>query len=126
MFSDLIGKTLSAVIPIEDGIAFKIRGGGQGQLRGHRSHLSSVVIRDVVGDLSDLVNSPIVMADVEAKDNHDIIEDEDTGITWTYYKLATQRGYVTISFRGDSLGGRYTENALFEMVTGASQCLFGG
>ena len=117
MFRDLIGKTLSAVMPIDGGIAFQIRDGGQWRLRGHRSHLSSVVLRDVVGDLSDLVDAPIVMADEEAKTNHDVIEAEDMGLTWTYYKLATKKGYVTISFRGDSLGGRYTERAFFETDT---------
>jgi hypothetical protein len=115
MFSDLLGKTLSAVVHTEDGIAFQIRGDDRWQLHGHRSHLSSVVLRDVVGDLSDLINAPIVMADMESKTNHDVIEDGDMGLTWTYYKLATRKGYVTISFRGDSLGGRYTENASFEI-----------
>jgi hypothetical protein len=56
------------------------------------------------------------MADVQSKTNHDMIESEDIGMTWTYYKLATRKGYVTISFRGDSLGGRYTETASFERI----------
>lgn len=115
-FRELRGKVLSSVELIEGGVAFKMKDGKRFQLHGHQSHMSSVVLRDIVGDLSDLVSALIVMADVESKDNHDMIDGEDMGMTWTYYKLATKKGYVTISFRGDSLGGRYTEHADFEMA----------
>jgi len=69
-----------------------------------------VYIEDVNGDLSDLVGSPITQA--EESTNHDDppAECADESYTWTFFKLATIRGYVTIRFFGTS-NGYYGEDA---------------
>ncbi|WP_345820471.1 hypothetical protein ABC766_00230 [Methylobacterium fujisawaense] len=68
----------------------------------------TVEIDDIVGDLDDLVGSPIVRAE-ERKDNDcGAKEDYDESYTWTFYELATVKGCVTIKWYGSS-NGYYSE-----------------
>lgn len=53
-----------------------------------------VHLSDVVGDLRDLVGSPILIA--EETCNQVVDRNKDESATWTFYKLATQKGYVTM------------------------------
>lgn len=75
-----------------------------------------VSIEDVIGDISDLLDSPLTMA--EEISNADDPEDADPdtrghdSYTWTFYKLATAKGYVTIRWFGSS-NGYYSERACF-------------
>jgi hypothetical protein len=66
-----------------------------------------VTIEDVNGDLNDLLGSEIVQADEESNE-------KDTGVyeheTWTFYKLSTVKGSVTIRWYGTS-NGYYSESA---------------
>ncbi len=59
-------------------------------------------IEDIIGQLSDLENSPITLAEVvtNSKDN----SKGSTSFTWTFYKFATVKGYVTIRWYGSSTG----------------------
>lgn len=74
----------------------------------------SVWIEDIIGDLNDLVGSPITMAEKvsnadEPEDaNPETVEYADYSATWTFYKLATVKGYVTIRWFGTS-NGYYSE-----------------
>jgi (p)ppGpp synthase/HD superfamily hydrolase len=81
----------------------------------------SVYIESIVGDLEDLIGSPITMAEESCsrgseKDNtpnRRIQFSEST--TWTFYKLATIKGYVTIRWVGES-NGYYSEGVDFEQI----------
>lgn len=66
-----------------------------------------VYIESVDGDLEDLVGAPLLMAE-EAIDTNESNYGSDGSMTYTFYKLATTKGYVTIRFNGSS-NGYYSE-----------------
>jgi hypothetical protein len=114
-FSDLIGLTFSSVsvaadketmtFEADDGRAWKFYHAGD--------CCETVAIEDVIGDLSDLVGSPLVMAD-ESTNKDNPPENADSW-TWTFYKFATAKGYVTVRWLGQS-NGYYSEQVDFARV----------
>lgn len=67
----------------------------------------SVVVEEIVGDLTDLEGWPILVASEES--NADGPELNEESYTWTFYNFATFKGYVSIRFLGVS-NGYYSES----------------
>lgn len=111
-FEDLLGKTLSAVEvnSAMDELVFTLDNGEQYMLYHAQDCCENVSIEDICGDLSDLVGSPILMADEASSDENllGVEMDYQDSFTWTFYKLATLKGYVTIRWYGES-NGYYSE-----------------
>lgn len=75
-----------------------------------------VYLSDITGSLDNLIGSPITMAEVATNNfNPPKHKEEDETHTWTFYKLATVKGYVTIRWCGIS-NGAYSEEVDFVSV----------
>jgi hypothetical protein len=117
-FSDLIGKTIIEINGVigEESLSIKCDDNTEYVMLHHDDCCESVSIDDIVGDLNDLLNSPILIAS-EDTDIETLKEKEypDESFTWTFYNLATIKGHVTIKWYGCS-NGYYSERVDFEQI----------
>lgn len=111
----LLGKTLTKVTSERDEIAFHIDDGEIWVLQHEPDCCETVSLVDVSGDLDDLVGLLVVAEEVQRER---VITSDGEGTTWTFCKFATAKGYVTLSWRGDS-NGYYTETPTLSMRVGA-------
>lgn len=65
----------------------------------------SVYIEDIEGDIKDLEGEVLLQAEIVTNYGNN----DDVSETWTFYKFATIKGYVTIRWYGTS-NGYYSEN----------------
>ena len=120
-FSELAGQTLKSVEVNEDRdkILFVTTAGRQYRMFHFQDCCEQVSIEDICGDLSDLVGVPILKAEETSSDSADTYlptpEYTDETSTWTFYNMATIKGYVTIRWFGTS-NGYYSESVNFEEV----------
>jgi len=112
--SEIIGKTLSIVEQTDfagDTLTFYADDGTIYDMYHSQDCCESVTIEDICGALQDLVGTPILMAEEVCSEVN--TEDAwDESATWTFYKFATAKGYVTIRWYGTS-NGYYSETATF-------------
>lgn len=116
-FKSLEGQTLKNIEVIKkEQIVFTITDGTKYTLYHSQDCCESVYIEDICGDLSDLLDSPILLA--EEATNRDLLPPPKEydyvpdSYTWTFYKLATIKGSVTIRWYGES-NGYYSESVYF-------------
>lgn len=115
-FNELIGKTLVEVTQVgDDELHFRTAGGERYKMYHAQDCCESVYIESIVGELSDLIGSPVLKAE-EATSATDpegaSVQSRDDSFTWTFYKLATIKGYVDIRWFGSS-NGYYSESVSF-------------
>ncbi len=99
--SDLVGKTFSSVKAKGDELHFVLSNGkGSYTFKHDNDCCEYVSLEDVIGDLSDLENSPILTAECRTENN----EPDDGTELWTFYEFATNKGSVTVRWYGSSNG----------------------
>lgn len=115
---DLIGRTAVEVSADEGSVTFHMENGDVYQLTHIQDCCEYVYLEDINGDLSDLVGVPILQAEEVSSlpgfEEKPLAKYEESW-TWTFYKFATIKGYVTIRFYGSS-NGYYSESVDFVKV----------
>ncbi len=112
---ELLGKTCTSVVNrADEEIVFATASGEVYKLYHDQDCCELVQIEDIVGSLTDLVGSPILMAEETVSNEEDNKDGKpgDDSFTWTFYRLATAKGYVTIRWYGES-NGYYSESVDF-------------
>jgi len=110
----LISKVLTSVVNNQnDEIIFTTSTGDKYRLYHSQDCCENVDIEDINGELTDLVGSPILVA--EESTNKDGPNPDGDSFTWTFYRLATQKGWVVIRWYGSS-NGYYSESVSFEQI----------
>ena len=104
--SDLLGKTFTRVTDSssEGDLVLYLPDGSSYRMLHMQDCCEDVNLEEIVGDLADLENSPILVAE-----EIDYTDGNSEG-TRTFYKLATIKGYVTLRWYGTS-NGYYSETA---------------
>lgn len=119
----LLGKSLCNIFVNSEKteILFQINDGYRNDYKFLRMYheqdcCEDVSIEDIVGDLQDLIHEEITMAECVTNRNENFKNDNDVPGTWTFYKLATKKGYVTLRWYGES-NGYYSEEVDLELLT---------
>lgn len=117
-FEDLKGKTLVGVTGAkgDESMVFTCLDGDQYELAHDQSCCETVLIEDVCGDLSDLVGE--VLTAEETSNSNDPVPGREyapESYTWTFYRIGTARGLVTVRWLGES-NGYYSESVSFRKV----------
>ena len=118
--SDMIGKTFTsvAVNEAEDVLTFTQDNGDKFVFLHYQDCCETVEIESIVGDLNDLVRTPLLLAEESSSDEtpaNYTHEYEPESQTWTFYKFATIKGYVDIRWFGES-NGYYAEDVSIEFI----------
>jgi len=120
-FEELKGKTLIKITGVvgDEEMVFVCTDGSVYKLYHEQDCCEKVAIEDICGDLADLIGMPILLAEVVTSNENPADAKVDTKwqdfFTWTFYKLSTNRGSVTIRWYGES-NGYYSESVDFRRL----------
>lgn len=114
--NDLLGKTMTSVENVNDEeLVFTTTEGKCYKLYHYQDCCERVTIESIVGELSDLVGEPLLMAEESTshKNPEGVSKEYQDSFTWTFYKFATRKGYVDVRWYGES-NGYYSERVNFD------------
>lgn len=112
----LLGKTLTTITPMSHGsdgifeLIFVCEDGSRYRMFHDQDCCEHVYLAETIGDLADLIGSPILSAECVSQDAAE--ELGELSATWTFYKLGTIKGHVTLRWLGTSKG-YYSERVDF-------------
>ena len=114
-FEELKGKVVTKVEGAEGNshLNFYTNDGHKYSMYHEQNCCESVYVESIVGDLEDLVGEEILVAEESSGDTPaDSKAKPYESYTWTFYKLASRKGYVDIRWLGES-NGYYSESVSF-------------
>lgn len=119
-FEDLKGKTLVGVTGAkgDERMVFTCLDGDQYELVHVEDCCETVLIEDVCGDLSDLVGEVLTAEEVSSEGYPPPVSEggyTPESYSWTFYRIGTARGLVTVRWLGES-NGYYSESVTFRKV----------
>lgn len=109
-FEDLLGKYLTKLEVAADNskITFTCSDGSMYEMSHCQDCCESVEVEDICGNTDHLIGYPIIFAEVSTDREHPREESWNESFTWTFYKLATIKGFCVIRWYGQS-NGYYSE-----------------
>lgn len=113
--AELVGKTLTSFEggAGDDQIELIFSDGSIYVMHHIQDCCESVSVESIVGDPKDLIGTPILHAEDSSSDvdpeGYTDESDYRESFTWTFYKLATVKGWVDIRWLGES-NGYYSES----------------
>lgn len=115
-FEKLLGRTLAAFEGVSEGserIELRCSDGAICILCHEHDCCESVEVAEIHGDITDLIGAPLLLAEEVGGGDCEPLEDAAApsyaeSYTWTFYKLATVKGHVTLRWLGMS-NGYYSE-----------------
>jgi hypothetical protein len=117
-FEELLGKTITewqGWLDAEE-VLLKCSDGSEYRLYHEQSCCEHVWLEEASGcDTEDIVGSPILLAEEIAGESGE--DDSGDSYTWTFYKLSTIKGSLTLRWLGES-NGYYSERVTFERTRG--------
>jgi hypothetical protein len=113
-FEELLGKTLTAIDVAHDreAITFRTSGGDVYRLYHSQDCCECVRVEEIHGEMADLIGTPLLQAE-EVSNADGPTPQYAESFTWTFYKLATIKGSVTLRWLGES-NGYYSESVSFD------------
>ncbi len=110
VYEEVIGKVIREIERICDtSLIFTFEDGEVWEMYHQQDCCEYVRIEDICGELDDLIGMPLLQSEEVTKVDLNACE---SGM-WTFYKLATNRGAVTIRWYGSS-NGYYSESVTFK------------
>ena len=109
--SEMIGKTPVSIEQDAEEIVFLFSDGTKGVFYHSQDCCESVYVEDVMGDWSDLIGHPILVAEERSQENPNALESG----TWTFYTFRGVGGSVDVRWNGES-NGYYSESVDFKMM----------
>ena len=115
IFSEMLGLIFTTVEKRgDDELRFETEDGAVHRFLHRQDCCESVYIEHIDGDLEDLVGEPMVQAEEVSSEDPRSVDAES--YTWSFYKFATRKGFVTVRYLGTS-NGYYGEKASYEVTT---------
>ena len=111
--SELVGQIVTdiKINSNNDEVLFTINETLKYRMFHYQDCCETVAIEEIIGDLNDLINTPILVAETRSNQG-----DTKWGTyTWTFYEFRTIKGSVTIRWHGES-SGYYSEEVNFERI----------
>ena len=112
---NLKGSTIAKIVNKDnEHLTFVMTDGRQYVMFHCQDCCEDVRLADTVGSLDDIIGSPILEAEI-ATSSRGPMSDYHESYTWTYYKIGTIKGHVSLRWYGHS-NGYYSESVQFEQI----------
>lgn len=116
-YDELIGQTVKKVYVFNNEImTFDLENGKKYSFYHSQDCCESVYIEDIVGFLSDLEGSPLLVAEEISSEDEGPSYETSEEYEWTFYKFSTIKGSVTVRWYGTS-NGYYSMGVSFKEIT---------
>jgi hypothetical protein len=115
-FKNMIGRSMTQVEGAvgDERMVFHAYDGSEFVFWYNHDCCATCTINDIAGDLTDLVGSPLIHAELVSSDQNagDKPSEYADSWTWSFYKFRTMKGDVTIRWLGES-NGYYSETVTY-------------